>query len=114
MPIPPNWFGLAAFGLLGAFINPGLWLIGAGLEGAVSVGAVEERALPRHGGRRPPGFTDSTSRYENLLARLDSARAVAASTKSSSEAAEIVALLHAQRGASARRSAMCGSWPGCI
>ena len=23
MPIPPNWFGLATFGLLGAFINPG-------------------------------------------------------------------------------------------
>lgn len=33
MPIPPNWFGIAAFGLLGAFINPGLWLIGLGLEG---------------------------------------------------------------------------------
>lgn len=32
MPIPPNWFGLAAIGLLGAFIHPGLWLIGAGLE----------------------------------------------------------------------------------
>ncbi len=23
MPIPPNWFGIAAFGLLGALINPG-------------------------------------------------------------------------------------------
>ena len=33
MPIPPNWFGVAAFALLGAFVNPGLWLIGAGLEG---------------------------------------------------------------------------------
>ena len=33
MPIPPNWFGLAAFGLLGALVNPGLWLIGLGLEG---------------------------------------------------------------------------------
>lgn len=32
MPIPPNWIGLAAFGLLGAFLNPGFWLIGAGLE----------------------------------------------------------------------------------
>lgn len=31
MPIPPNWLGLAAFGLLG-LVNPGLWLIGAGLE----------------------------------------------------------------------------------
>lgn len=33
MPLPPNWFGLVAFALLGAFVNPGLWLIGAGLEG---------------------------------------------------------------------------------
>ena len=32
MPIPPNWFGLAAIALLGAFLNPGLWLFGAGLE----------------------------------------------------------------------------------
>jgi len=33
MPVPPNWFGIAAFAFLGAFINPGLWLIGLGLEG---------------------------------------------------------------------------------
>jgi hypothetical protein len=32
MPVPPNLFGLAAFGLLGAFLNPGFWLVGAGLE----------------------------------------------------------------------------------
>lgn len=31
MPIPPNWLGLAAFGILG-FVNPGFWLIGAGAE----------------------------------------------------------------------------------
>lgn len=32
MPIPPNWIGLAAFGLLGALLNPGFLLIGGGLE----------------------------------------------------------------------------------
>ncbi|HEX3134536.1 MAG TPA: hypothetical protein VHX44_13250 [Planctomycetota bacterium] len=31
MPLPPNWLGLAAVGLLG-LVNPGFWLIGAGLE----------------------------------------------------------------------------------
>ena len=31
MFIPPNWVGLAGFGLAG-FINPGFWLLGAGLE----------------------------------------------------------------------------------
>lgn len=32
MPLAPNWFGLAAFGLLGAFISPGFWVLGVGLE----------------------------------------------------------------------------------
>lgn len=32
MPIPPNWMALAAIGLLGWFVHPGCWLIGAGLE----------------------------------------------------------------------------------
>lgn len=31
MPVPPNWLGLAACGLLG-LVNPGFWIIGAGLE----------------------------------------------------------------------------------
>jgi hypothetical protein len=31
MFVPPNWVGLGIFGLLGA-LNPGFWLIGAGLE----------------------------------------------------------------------------------
>jgi hypothetical protein len=31
MLIPPNWIGLALFGLLG-LMNPGFWVIGAGLE----------------------------------------------------------------------------------
>jgi hypothetical protein len=31
MFVPPNWVGIAAFGLAG-LANPGLWLIGAGLE----------------------------------------------------------------------------------
>jgi hypothetical protein len=31
MLIPPNWIGLGAVGLLGV-LNPGFWLIGAGLE----------------------------------------------------------------------------------
>ena len=31
MFVPPNWVGLAAFGLLG-FLNPGFWLMGFGIE----------------------------------------------------------------------------------
>ena len=32
MPLPPNWIALAAVGLLGFFVHPGLLLVGAGLE----------------------------------------------------------------------------------
>jgi len=32
MPVPPNWFGIAAFAILGVFLTPGFWLLGAGLE----------------------------------------------------------------------------------
>ncbi len=31
MPVPPNWIGVAAVGLLG-ILNPAFWLIGAGVE----------------------------------------------------------------------------------
>jgi len=33
MPVPPNYFLLGAFGLLGALLDPAFLLIGAGLEG---------------------------------------------------------------------------------
>lgn len=33
-PIPPLWFAGAAFGLLGVFLNPGFYLIGAGVIAA--------------------------------------------------------------------------------
>src|SRR5688572_27340952 len=29
--VPPNWVGIAAVGLLG-ILNPGVWIVGAGLE----------------------------------------------------------------------------------
>ena len=32
MPIPPNWFGLATFAMLGAVLSPGFLIVGAGLE----------------------------------------------------------------------------------
>lgn len=48
MFVAPNWVGLAAFGLLG-FVNPGFWLLGAGLElgylTVVSTNARFQRAI---------------------------------------------------------------------
>ena len=91
MPIPPNWFGLAAFGFLGAFINPGLWLIGLGVEGFYLWWLSKNQRF-RNTVDAAAGFPDSTSRYENLLAHLDTT-AQSKQYEIEQEAAEIVALL---------------------
>ncbi len=71
MPIPPNLFGLAAFALLGAFVSPGFWALGFGLEIAYlaalgsskrfrnNVDAVEQQASP------------VDQRYAGLINQLD-------------------------------------------
>jgi hypothetical protein len=70
MPIPPNWFGIAAFALLGALINPAFWLIGAGLEGlylwSLSKNARFRAVVDAEGGQQ-----NWDSRYESLSAYLD-------------------------------------------
>jgi hypothetical protein len=74
MPIPPNWFGIAAFALLGVFVDPGFWLIGAGLEGlylwwlssnARFKATVDASAYG--------GSSDWSSQYQSLITRLDDA-----------------------------------------
>jgi hypothetical protein len=91
MPIPPNWFGLAAFGLLGALVNPGIWLIGVGLEG-LYLWAVSKNERFRKVVDAEAGVTDSNARYTNLLAQLDQA-AQSQQYDVEREATEIVALL---------------------
>jgi hypothetical protein len=70
MPIPPNWFGIAAFALLGALINPAFWLIGAGLEGlylwTLSKNPRFRAVVDAEGGQQ-----NWDSRYESLSAYLD-------------------------------------------
>jgi hypothetical protein len=91
MPVPPNWFGIAAFGLLGALVNPGLWLIGVGLEG-MYLWWLSKNQRFRNVVDAEAGFSDSTSRYETLLASLDST-AQSQQYEVEREAAEIVGLL---------------------
>jgi len=91
MPVPPNWFGLAAFGLLGALVNPGLWLVGLGLEGLYLW------TLARHERFRATvdaiaGVSDGSSRYQDMLAQMDS-ESQAHQYDIEREAAEIVNLL---------------------
>jgi hypothetical protein len=91
MPIPPNWFGVAAFGLLGALVNPGLWLIGLGIEG-IYLWALSRNERFRATVDAVAGVSDSTSRYEALLASLDST-AQSQQYEIERAAAEIVGLL---------------------
>jgi hypothetical protein len=101
MPIPPNWFALAAIGLLGAFVNPGIWLIGAGLEG------IYLWSLSRHPRFRAVvdatssrGSSDWTARYETLVARLDdpARRTHEAIERQATELSEILARSGANPG----------------
>jgi hypothetical protein len=91
MPIPANWFGVAAFALLGALVNPGLWLIGAGLEGfylwTLSRNARFRATVDADGGRQ-----SWDSRYGTLMAAIDR-DAQQSQDAIEREAAEIVALL---------------------
>jgi hypothetical protein len=91
MPVPPNWFGLAAFGLLGALVNPGLWLVGLGLEG-LYLWTLSRSERFRATVDAVAGASDSTSRYEAMLAQMDAA-SQAHQYDIEREAAEIVNLL---------------------
>lgn len=97
MPVPPNWFALAAFGLLGAFLNPAFWLIGTGLEGlylwwlsrnARFRKAVDAAALPT----RDAGLDEWESRYLALAGTLDRA-ALARQAAMEAEAEETARVL---------------------
>lgn len=73
MPVPPNLFGLAAFGLLGALLDPGYWLVGAGLELAYLVGLAssarfQAAADAAGAGDRAAGALDG--RHQEVWTRL--------------------------------------------
>jgi hypothetical protein len=91
MPVPPNWFGVATFALLGLFVNPGLWLIGAGLEGLylwmLSKNPRFRAVVDAEGGQ-----TDWHARYAALSAHLDN-EARQGQDAIEQQAAEIVDLL---------------------
>jgi len=109
MAIPPNWLGLAAFGLLGAFVSPGFWLIGLGVEaGYLWLLARNKRfrAIVDSGGLDGAARSASAewqTTYDNLLARLDGS-AARAQTSMEEQGAELVQVLTRQ-GANATQLA---------
>jgi len=96
MPVPLNWFGLAAFGVLGALVNPGLWLVGAGIEG-LYLWWLSRNERFRAVVDAEAGVSDSTTRYQDMLAGLDSA-SQSHQYEIEREAAEIVGLLQRSDG----------------
>jgi len=72
MFVPPNWIGLGAVGLLG-LLNPGFWLLGAGLElGYLMLLATNPR-FQRLVAARPmlAAHAEWNERIQKLLAQLD-------------------------------------------
>jgi hypothetical protein len=72
MFVAPNWIGLGAFGLLG-IMNPGFWVLGAGLELGYLLLLATNPRFQRVVAARP--LSDShkewNQRIQKLLARLD-------------------------------------------
>jgi hypothetical protein len=92
MPIPPNWFGLGAFAVLGAFINPGLWLIGIGLEGLYLWALSQHPRFRATVDAQTPDRMNWDAKYRMLLLPLDaSAREQQGAIEL--QAAEIIDLL---------------------
>jgi hypothetical protein len=71
MPIPPNWVGLAAFGMLG-FLNVGFWLLGAGLELGYLLACVSSKRFRDlvDAGIRLRAGGDADARVKQVLSRL--------------------------------------------
>jgi len=72
MFVPPNWVGLAAFGLFG-LLNPGIWILGAGLELGYLFTLVTNRRFQRFvaGLAGAAEVRRSEEKLAELVARLD-------------------------------------------
>jgi signal transduction histidine kinase len=92
MPIPPNWFAVAAFGLLGAFVSPGLWLIGAGLEGLYLWAVSSSKRFRNAVDANEPDHIDWRARYAALSANLDN-RSLSLQSEIEAQATEIEVIL---------------------
>jgi hypothetical protein len=81
MLVPPNWIGLALFGLLG-LMNPGFWVIGAGLElgylGALVTNGRFQRAIAsRHSAASESQWNGKVEELVGKLSEADQRRYVA-------------------------------------
>ena len=94
MPIPPNLFGLAAFGLLGAFVNPGFLLLGLGLEVAYLYGLSSSERFRKAVDASLQKEDPVDQRYNQQLAQLTPLQ-LARQRQSEARSREIFATLNA-------------------
>lgn len=93
MPVPPNWFIVAAFAVLGALVNPGLWVMGIGVEGLYLWAlSRNQRFRDAVDSGNPRPRTDWNARYVALATGLDNESRNHQSAIEQ-QAAEIVVLL---------------------
>lgn len=92
MPVPPNWFGVAAFGLLGALVSPGLWLIGVGLEGLYLWTLSRQPRFRAYVDAQQAEASDWNARYQAVAGQLDG-NSLDTQQYLEQQAAEIVNLL---------------------
>ena len=94
MPVPPNWFLVAAFGVLGALVDPGFWLMGLGVEGlylwALSSNSRFRNAVDAGNGSK--SRVDWNARYLALGSGLDN-ESREFQSRIEQQASEIVGLL---------------------
>jgi hypothetical protein len=93
MPIPPNWFLVAAFGLLGALVSPGLWLVGAGIEGLYLWTLSRNERFRKTVDADQPEAIDWQRRYDTLAANIDR-RSLDLQSTLENQSVEIVQLLN--------------------
>jgi hypothetical protein len=73
MFVAPNWIGLGAFAILGAMVDPGFWVVGAGLELGYLLTLSTNARFQRLIAARPlvAATADWNQRIQTLLGRLD-------------------------------------------
>ncbi|MEO8294047.1 MAG: hypothetical protein ABI613_00940 [Gemmatimonadota bacterium] len=81
MWIPPNWIGLAFFGFLGV-LNPGFWVIGAGLElgylaTLITNGRFQRAIASRHSAASEENWSGKIEELAGRLSENDQRRYVA-------------------------------------
>ena len=94
MPVPPNFFLLAGFGLLGAFISPGFWVLGAAAEITYLALLANNSRFRRSLETEARSELPAERRYQGLLQGLSKERQ-ARQQGIENRARDIVALLQA-------------------